>query len=260
MKVVILCGGKGTRIREVEWDVPKPMIRIGEMPILTHILNIYSAQGHDDFVLCLGYRGWDIKEYFLNYATGIEDIHIDISAGEAPRYSGHPPRPPWRVTLAETGLESATGYRIRQIRAYVQDETFMLTYGDGVGNVDIGALLEFHRSARTLVTVTAVRPPARFGQLHITSDGRVTQFAEKPQAEGGYINGGFFVCEPGVFDYLPDDPTSSFEGEPLQRLASDGQLSAYRHQGFWMPMDTLREYELLNRLWSEGNAPWLVQP
>lgn len=259
MKVVILCGGKGTRIRDVSADLPKPMVRIGDTPILAHIMGIYSRYGFDDFVLCLGYRSWEIKDYFLNFSAGLEDIEVDLRNGQHPRLLGTHPLPQWRVLLAETGLESATGYRIRRVRQYVDGETFMLTYGDGLGDIDIDALLDHHRSTGGLVTVTAVRPPARFGQLHITEGDRVTEFAEKPQAEGGLINGGFFVCEPGVFDYLPDDSSCSFEAEPLAQLAKDGQLSAYRHEGFWMPMDSSREYELLNRIWREGEAPWIAQ-
>jgi glucose-1-phosphate cytidylyltransferase len=259
LKVVILCGGKGTRIRDVSGDIPKPMVRIGEQPILTHIMDIYTAHGHEDFILCLGYRGWDIKEYFLNLPAELQDIVIDYANGQTVDYRADRSLPPWRVVLANTGLDSNTGYRIRSIRRYVADETFLLTYGDGVGNVDITRLVEFHKSHGKYMTVTAVHPPSRFGEL-VIEDNLVTEFEEKPQTKAGYINGGFFVCEPEVFDYLPDDVTCSLEREPLSRLAKDGQLATYTHSGFWMPMDTAREYNQLNELWRSGNPPWVAAP
>lgn len=255
MKVVILCGGKGIRIRDVADDIPKPMVRIGRYPILEHIMEIYDSHGLQDFVLCLGYRGWQIKEYFLNYRAATHDLELSLQDGSAVTHAADDSVPPWNVILAETGLDSQTGSRISQIRDYVAGETFLLTYGDGVGNVDITELIAFHRSHGKLVTITSVRPPSRFGEL-LTEGPAVTKFEEKPQTHGGYINGGFFVCEPGVFDYLTDDPELSFEQEPLRRLAEDGQLMTYRHDGFWMPMDTSREYILLNDMWKSGNAPW----
>lgn len=258
MKVVILCGGKGIRIREVSDELPKPMVRIGQHPILQHIMAIYGSHGHQEFVLCLGYRGWQIKEYFLNYRAATQDLVLNLQEGTAITHEAEALVPPWTVTLAETGLDSQTGSRISQIRKYVDGETFLLTYGDGVGNVDITALIDFHRSHGKLATITSVRPPSRFGELSTNGD-TVSRFEEKPQSHGGYINGGFFVCEPGVFDYLSDDPTLSFEQTPLSRLAEDGQLMTYRHDGFWMPMDTSREYILLNDMWKSGDAPWGVK-
>ena len=257
MKTVILCGGQGIRIRDVSGEMPKPMVRIGDTPILKHIMDIYSRHEFSEFVLCLGYRGWDIKEYFLNFRSEIQDIELDLTqGGDQVRYHDSHPLPPWNVILADTGLEAMTGSRIKQVQKYIGSETFMLTYGDGVGNVNISELVAFHRSHGKLVTITSVRPPSRFGELVIEND-QVKSFEEKPQATGGLINGGFFVCEPGVFEYLTDDFACSFEQEPLRRLAEDGELMTYTHDGFWMPMDTSREYILLNKLWREGNAPWI---
>jgi glucose-1-phosphate cytidylyltransferase len=233
MKVVILCGGKGTRLREETEYRPKPMVPIGDLPILWHIMQRYARYGHKDFVLCLGYKGEMIREYFSNA-----------------RKEG------WNVTLADTGLESMTGWRVRSVRPQLGGEPFFLTYGDGVGNIDIDALLAFHRKSKAVCTLTAVHPPGRFGEVGFGADGRVTSFNEKPQTEAGHINGGFMVCEPGIFDYLPDNPSTMLEEEPLRRLVADGKLAAYKHEGFWHPMDTFHEFMLLNRLWSSGNAPW----
>ena len=259
MKVVILCGGKGIRIREVSDELPKPMVRIGRYPILQHIMETYSAHGFEEFVLALGFRGWQIKEYFLNYRAATQDLELNLKDGTSVTHNAEDVIPPWKVILAETGLDSQTGSRVSQIQQYTDGDPFFLTYGDGVGNVDIGALVDFHRSHGKLATITSVRPPSRFGELLIEGD-NVKRFEEKPQAHGGYINGGFFVCEQGVFDYLSDDPTLSFEQEPLRRLAEDGQLMTFKHDGFWMPMDTSREYILLNDLWKKGDAPWVSKP
>jgi glucose-1-phosphate cytidylyltransferase len=256
LKVVILCGGKGIRIREVSDELPKPMVRIGRYPILKHIMDIYSNHGFNEFILCLGYRGWQIKEYFLNYRAATQDLELSLKDGTVITHDADGHVPPWNLILAETGLDSQTGSRISQIRDYTDGETFLLTYGDGVGNVDITTLMDFHRSHGKLATITSVRPPSRFGEMHVQG-ALVTRFDEKPQAHGGLINGGFFVCEQGVFDYLSDDADLSFEQEPLRLLAEDGQLMTYRHDGFWMPMDTSREYLLLNELWKTGDAPWL---
>ncbi len=256
MKTVILCGGKGTRIRDVSGDIPKPMIPIGEFPIVKHIMDTYGLHGYREFILCLGYKGWKLKEYFLNFRAETADITIDMANNGAVSYDNSGVLPPWRVTLAETGLEAMTGCRIKRIQKHVGDNPFMLTYGDGVGDVNVSELVEFHRSHGKLVTITSVRPPARFGEL-VVKDNQVTSFQEKPQTAGGYINGGFFVCEPGVFDYVADDESCTFEREPLQRLARDGQMMTYCHDGFWMPMDTFREYTLLNDMWHRGEAPWL---
>lgn len=255
MKTVILCGGKGTRIRDVSTDIPKPMIPVGEFPIVKHIMDIYSVHGYREFILCLGYKGWKLKEYFLNFRAETADITINMADNGLVSYDDTD-MPPWQITLANTGLEAMTGCRIKRIQKHVGDNPFMLTYGDGIGDVDISELVNFHKSHGKLITITSVRPPARFGEL-VVEDAQVTSFQEKPQAAGGYINGGFFVCEPGVFEYVTDDESCTFEREPLQRLARDGQMMTYYHDGFWMPMDTFREYTLLNDMWHRGNAPWV---
>jgi glucose-1-phosphate cytidylyltransferase len=257
MKTVILCGGKGTRIRDVTNEVPKPMLPIGGRPILWHIMKIYAHHGFSDFVLCLGYQGWKIKEFFLHYEAMTADLTVRLGRPSSVDYLDGHPEQGWQVTLAETGLDSQTGYRVLQARKYLGDGPFMFTYGDGVADVDIQALLRFPRSHGRIGTMTGVRPPGRFGEIQADGD-RVRSFAEKPQAAGGLINGGFCVFEQGLFDYLPDSPGVALELEPLRRLAADGQLMVYRHEGFWQPMDTLREYDLLNNLWNEGTAPWKV--
>jgi glucose-1-phosphate cytidylyltransferase len=254
VKTVILCGGKGTRIRDVSDVLPKPMISIGEYPIVEHIMDIYSYHNFNEFVLCLGYMGWKIKEYFLNYRAQTADLALDFTRGGEVQILDNEP-PPWKIILAQTGLEAMTGSRIKRIQKYIGNETFMLTYGDGVGDLDVTALLKFHKSHGKLATITSVRPPSRFGEL-VVSGNVVESFEEKPQTVGGLINGGFFVCEPGVFDYVTDDDSCVWEREPLQNLSRHGQLMTYFHQGFWMPMDTLREYQLLNELWKKGQAPW----
>lgn len=257
MKVVILCGGKGTRIRDVSSELPKPMIPIGEYPILKHVMDIYGRYNFNEFVLCLGYKGWEIKEYFLNYRVETADVALDFTDSGKVQYVDKNEFPPWKIIMARTGLEAMTGCRVKRIQKYIGNETFMLTYGDGVGNIDVQALVEFHKSHGKLATITSVRPPSRFGELVVNNDNVVTSFEEKPQSIGGLINGGFFVCEPGLFDYVTDDESCVFEREPLQNLAGDGQLMAYPHEGFWMPMDTSREYLMLNKMWNEGNAPWI---
>jgi glucose-1-phosphate cytidylyltransferase len=257
MKVVVLCGGRGSRIRDASELLPKPMLPIGGKPILWHIMKLYAHHGLDHFVLCLGYRGWVIKEFFLNYAAMTNDVIVQLGPKRAVTIGEHDGEENWTVTLAETGESTDTGGRVRAIRRYVEnDDLFLLTYGDGVADVDIKSLLEFHRSHGKIATVTAVRPPGRFGELGIDGDA-VHEFNEKPQASGGFINGGFFVCDSKrVWDYLGDD--GPFELAPMQRLAADGQLIAYRHPGFWQPMDTLREYTMLNEMWDSGRAPWRV--
>lgn len=255
MKVVILCGGKGTRIRDVSEELPKPMIPIGEFPILWHIMNIYGSHGFEEFVLCLGYQGWHIKQYFLDYRLQVSDVTVSLGDTRPVKIEGATKTPGWTVTLAETGLDAMTGCRLARVGRYLENQTFMLTYGDGVGNVDITSLLAFHRSHGKLATVTSVRPVSRFGELTVEG-GRVTAFQEKPQTSAGLINGGFLVCEPGVLDYVSEEESCSFEQEPLRRLARDGQLMTYVHEGFWQPMDTSREYQLLNHLWATGEAPW----
>lgn len=258
MKTVILCGGQGTRIRDVSADIPKPMIEIGRYPILWHIMKSYASHGFKDFVLCLGYQSHVIKDFFINYRARTADVTITLGRnGGVDFLTGHDEED-WRVTLAETGLNAMTGARVRRIRDYVgEDELFMLTYGDGVGNVDIRALVDFHRSHGRICTVTGVRPPGRFGELELDGDA-VVGFNEKPQVSEGRISGGFFVLDRRIFDYLDDREDRVFEMEPMRALVADGQLRIFRHDGFWQPMDTYRDYKLLNDLWSAGQAPWKI--
>ena len=256
MKTVILCGGKGTRLREETEYRPKPMVPIGNRPILWHIMQRFARYGHQDFVLCLGYKGDQIKDYFRNYQWNTRNVTLDLKRSDAPRFHAADGGEDWRVSLCDTGLDSLTAWRVRAVREQVGNEPFFLTYGDGVGNIDIDALLKFHRQSGAVVTLTAVHPPGRFGEVSLRADGRVESFNEKPQTETGYINGGFMVCEPALFDYLPDNPAVMLEEEPLRRLTAEGKLAAYRHDGFWQPMDTYQEFTLLNRLWNEGRAPW----
>lgn len=253
MKVVILCGGLGTRLSEETQVRPKPMVDVGDRPILSHIMQIYSRHGFNEFVLALGYKGEVIKDYFLNYHARQSDLTIQLKSGKV-EYT-RPTAEDWTVTLVDTGQATQTGGRLLRLRPHVEPTgTFMLTYGDGVANINVKDLLAFHRSHGKLATVTAVRPPARFGDLRIENE-RVMQFEEKPQAGEGWINGGFFVFEPSVFDYLGDDSTI-LERSPLERLAADGQLMAYRHSSYWQSMDTLRDKHALEQLWASGNAPW----
>ncbi len=254
MKVIILAGGLGTRLAEETTTRPKPMVEIGGYPILWHILNIYASQGIKDFLIACGYRGEMIKDYFHNFSIRNSDYLIDFSNGS--HTTIHPCKADWRVALIDTGLRTMTGGRIRRLKTQVCGQTFMATYGDSLGDIDIRALLDFHRSHGRLATVTAVRPPARFGGLTLDGDA-VCEFSEKPQTGEGWINGGFFVFEPEVLDYIEGDSTI-LEREPLERLASEGELMAFRHTGFWQPMDTLREKQLLESLWAGGNAPWKV--
>lgn len=254
MKTVILAGGRGTRLAEETSVVPKPMVEIGGRPILWHIMNIYAAAGHKDFLIACGYKGELIKAYFGDFRLRNSDYLIDLGTGEVDLV--RPGDIDWRVGVIDTGPDTMTGGRILRLRELIGDETFMVTYGDGVGNIDLGALLEFHRGHGGTATVTAVRPPARFGDLVLDSD-RVSHFEEKPQTDAGWINGGFFVFEPRVFDYIEGDATS-LERTPLAGLAAAGELFAYRHYGFWQPMDTLRERKLLEAMWASGRAAWKV--
>jgi glucose-1-phosphate cytidylyltransferase len=256
IKAVILCGGQGTRIREASESMPKPMLPIGGKPIVWHIMKMYAAHGITEFVLCLGYKGWVIKEFFLNYRAMTTDVTVQLGSKHAVSFEGAAEED-WKVVLAETGEATMTGGRVSAIRRYVEpDELFCLTYGDGVSDVNIGEQLAFHRKGGKVATVTAVRPPGRFGELRL-DDSRVSEFNEKPQAAEGFINGGFLVCDAKrVWDYLGTGPEVVLEREPLQHLARDGQLGAFRHTGFWQPMDTMREYTLLNELWAKGTAPW----
>ncbi len=255
MKVVILAGGLGSRLSEETVVKPKPMVEIGGKPILWHIMHIFSAYGVDEFVLALGYRSEVVKEYFLNFFALNNNISIDLSSGKTTIHEGNQPR--WKVHMVDTGLMTQTGGRLRRVKPWLGDEeTFMMTYGDGVADVDIRMLLRFHESHGKLATVTTVRPPARFGSI-MFDGARVAEFREKPQAGEGWINGGFFVLNRKVIDFITDD-TSIWEHAPMERLASEGQLMAYRHEGFWQPMDTLREKKLLDELWTNGTAPWKV--
>lgn len=255
MKAVILAGGMGTRISEESAIRPKPMIEIGGKPILWHILKTYSSHGIYDFVICLGYKGYVIKEYFSNYFLHSSDVTFDMQNNCMEVHHKH--AEPWRVTLVETGEKSMTGGRIKRIKPYVEnEECFCLTYGDGVSDVDITKLLEFHRAHGKLATLTGVQPPGRFGALGMDGTA-ITSFQEKPNGDGSWINGGFFVCSPKVIDRITDDATT-WEREPLQSLAADGQIHAFKHDGFWQPMDTLRDKVHLEELWASGNAPWKV--
>jgi glucose-1-phosphate cytidylyltransferase len=252
MKVVILAGGHGTRLSEETQLRPKPMVEIGGKPMLWHIMSIYASHGFGEFVVACGYRGDMIKEYFHNLFIRSSDYVVDLRSGELTVLS--PSVTDWRVGVIDTGLDTMTGGRIARLRDWIGGEPFMVTYGDGLGDIDVRRLVQFHREHGRLATVTAVRPPARFGGLTLNGDA-VAHFSEKPQTDEGWINGGFFVFEPGVFDYLTGDQTI-LEREPLERLADDGQLIAFRHEGFWQPMDTLREKQLLESLWASGKAPW----
>jgi glucose-1-phosphate cytidylyltransferase len=255
MKVVILAGGRGTRLAEETVSRPKPMVEIGSRPILWHLMKIYESHGFDEFVVACGYRGELIKEYFSSLLVHSNDYRIDLKDGS--RHVVSNGCPDWRVWLIDTGVDTMTGGRLRRLRQWLDDETVLVTYGDGLADVDLGALVRFHRSHGKAATVTAVRPPARFGALTVDAEQRVQRFSEKPQAGEGWINGGFFVFEPWVFDLFTDDQTILERG-PLETLARNGELMAYPHNGFWQPMDTLRDRQHLEELWAAGNPPWKV--
>lgn len=260
MQVAILCGGQGTRIRDVAEDIPKPMIPIGNRPILWHIMKRYAQYGCKDFILCLGYKSWIIKQYFLNYHLAESDFSVTLRPGGSQvRLHDACFSEDWTITFAETGLESMTGCRVQRIEKYVKGDAFMLTYGDGVADIDIGRLVEFHSRHGKLATITAVNPPSRFGELEMCGD-QVVEFNEKTQVERGWINGGFFVLNRAIFSRLADDPSLVFEQAPLTGLAGDGELMAYRHHGFWHPMDCSRDHRYLNELWHAGKAPWARLP
>jgi len=254
MKVIILAGGMGTRLQEETSVKPKPMVEIGGQPILWHIMNIYAAHGHKEFIIALGYRGDVIKEYFLNYYHLRHSLSVHLSTGQVEVHDGG--REDWVVRLIDTGMRTETGGRVKRLAPWIGRDTFMMTYGDGVANINIHDLMGFHKRHGKLATVTAVRPPSRFGGLTFDAD-VVAKFVEKPQINEGWINGGFFVLEPGVLDYIDGDDTI-FEREPLERLTRDGQLVAYRHEDFWQCMDTLRDVRLLESMWQDGKAPWKV--
>lgn len=256
MKAVILAGGLGTRLSEETVLRPKPMVEIGGRPILWHIMKIYSANGINDFVICCGYKGYMIKEYFANYVLHNADVTVDIANNKASYHSNS--GEPWRVTLIDTGESTGTGGRLKRVAQYVEDDTFCMTYGDGVGSIDVAGLIEFHRSQKTRATLTAVQPPGRFGAFRLTQDGsRIAHFREKPKGDGAWVNGGFFVLEPAALEYIAGDDVF-WEAEPLCQLAEEGQLSAYRHDGFWHAMDTLRDRNVLDEMWGSGEAPWKV--
>lgn len=252
MKAVILAGGIGSRISEETGVRPKPLIEVGGRPVLWHILKHYASHGISDFIICLGYKGYMIKEYFANYALHMSDVTLELKSGRMQVHQNL--AEDWHITLVDTGEQTMTGGRIKRLAPYLEDEDFCCTYGDGLANVDLTALLAYHRREKTLATLTAMRPPGRFGAL-IEEAGRVTAFQEKPPGDGGWVNGGFFVLSPRVLDYIAGDATT-FEREPLERLAREGQLASFRHTGFWHPMDTLRDKLYLEQLWASGAAPW----
>ena len=253
MKVIVLAGGFGTRLSEYTESLPKPMVRIGGKPILWHIMKTYAHFGHTDFYVALGYKAELIKDYFLNYRSLNTDFTVDLSNGTVESHQTD--ETDWRVTLVDTGLETMTGGRIKRLKKFIGNEPFMLTYGDGVANIDIDALLKFHKSHGKMVTLTAVRPSARFGDLNFDGN-RVVSFEEKSQLHEGWINGGFFVCQPELLDYIDDD-NQMLEREPLKRVVNDGELMAYKHEGFWHCMDTRRDHDLLESLWESGAPPWV---
>ena len=256
MPVVILAGGLGTRMREETERVPKPLVGIGDRPILWHIMKLFGHHGTQRFVLCLGFKSWQIKEYFLRYREQIADLTVRLGDPSPPVFHTNGGED-WEITLAETGLHTGTGGRLAGVRRYVDTDTFVVTYGDGLGSVDIGALVAFHRSHGRIGTVTGVHPTSRYGEMHVDGDA-VTRFDEKPTTAEGFVSGGFFVFQREFFDYLEDDPGHAFERGPLGALARDGQLAVFPHTGFWMGMDTYREFTELNRLWAAGDAPWKV--
>ena len=256
MKVVILAGGFGSRLSEETALKPKPMVEIADRPILWHIMKIYSAHGINDFIICLGYKGYIIKEYFATYSLHMSDVTFDLRNNNMKVHQNG--TEPWKITLVDTGEKTMTGGRLKRIRDYIGNETFCLTYGDGVSNVNIKKLIGFHREQKSLATLTAVQPPGRFGAFNLDRDQyKISTFKEKPQGDGAWINGGFFVAEPSVMDYIEND-SIVWEREPMEMLASDGMLAAYRHHGFWQPMDTLRDKMYIEGLWASGNPPWKV--
>jgi len=252
MKAVILAGGLGTRLNEETDTKPKPMVEIGGKPILWHIMKIYSAHGVSDFIICLGYKGYAIKEYFANYFLHVSNVTFDLAKNDMVVHQHNAES--WKVTLVDTGDSAMTGGRLKNVRSYLDNEDFCFTYGDGLGDIDIGELIKLHKSEGTLATLTAVQPPGRFGAIK-TDKNKIIGFQEKPEGDGGWVNGGFFILSPKVIDYIADE-TTVWEASPMEKLAENGELSAYFHHGFWQPMDTLREKKYLEDLWKSGKAPW----
>ncbi|RZL49857.1 MAG: glucose-1-phosphate cytidylyltransferase [Pedobacter sp.] len=256
MKVVLLAGGLGTRLSEETVSKPKPMVEIGGMPILWHIMKIYSAHGFNEFIVCLGYKGYMIKEYFANYFLHKSDVTIDLSNNSMMIHDSQ--AEPWKITLVDTGDDSMTGGRIKRIQPHVNNSTFMLTYGDGVGDINIKELVEFHTNHGKYCTITSVQPSGRFGALDIDDNTLVRSFLEKPKGDGSWINGGYMVCEPSVFDYIKDGDSTVWEKDPMEQIAHTGQMCAYKHHGFWRPMDTLKDKHDLNQMWEQQQAPWKI--
>ena len=254
MKVLLLAGGFGTRLSEETQNLPKPMIPIGGKPILWHIMKIYSHYGFNEFIVLLGYKGYVIKEYFANYFLHQSDVTIDVQNNSVEVHNTS--SEPWKITLVDTGLHTMTGGRVKRVEEYIKGEPFMLTYGDGVADIDIEALLKTHKEHGRAITMTAVQPDGRFGSLKFIGDHQIESFQEKPKGDGSWINGGFFVCEPKVLDYITEGDQTIFERKPLENLAKDGELFSYKHYGFWRPMDTLRDNKLLNELWDNNKADW----
>jgi len=256
MKVVILAGGFGTRLSEETVLKPKPMVEIGNKPILWHIMKLYSHYGHKEFIICLGYKGYMIKEYFADYFLHQSDFTVDLKTNTIQIHNNK--SEDWKITLIDTGSNSMTGARIKKIKKYINDELFLLTYGDGVSNVNINETIAFHKEHKKIATLTAVQPDGKFGAIEFIDDTTVQSFLEKPNGDGGWVNGGFFVLEPSVFDYIPDGDNVKWEEEPLEKLSKAKKLVAYKHLGFWRPMDTLRDNRILNELWNQNKAPWKV--
>ncbi|GHU16240.1 glucose-1-phosphate cytidylyltransferase [Spirochaetia bacterium] len=256
MKVVLLAGGYGTRLSEETELRPKPMVEIGGKPLLWHIMKIYSHYGFNEFIICCGYKSYYIKDYFYHYYMHSADMTVNLASNKVEYHNSA--SEPWKITLVDTGLETMTGGRIKRIQKYVNDESFMLTYGDGVADININTLLEHHKQSGKLATITAVLPSGKFGALEIADNNQVVSFFEKPKGDGSWVNGGFFVLQSKIFDYITDGDSTIFERKPLEKLAQDGQLHSYKHTGFWRPMDTLREKLELQGLWDSGKAPWKV--
>lgn len=256
MKAVILAGGFGTRLSEATNLIPKPMVEIGGKPILWHIMKTYSHYGINDFIICCGYKGYIIKEYFANYFQHNSDLTIDLATNSIEVHDNHVE--PWKVTLIDTGLNTMTGGRIKRIEKYVKNEPFLLTYGDGVTDMNIADSISFHQQQKKILTVTAYKPTGKFGALDVDEKGNVLSFTEKPAGDGSWINAGYFICEPEIFNYLTEGDATVFERKPLETIAAEGRMNAYRHNGFWKPMDTLRDNVELNDMWEKGVAPWKV--